>query len=181
MHALARISNYVDVEKLRVMMNAFIISQFSYCTLVWMFHDRSVNKKIQIHERALRIAYKDSYSNFEELLRKANSGTIHHKYLQLLATEIFKTHKNLNPSFMNQIYMEKDAPYTLRSGRNISAPKPNTTGYGIENARFLGAKIWHTMPSSLKESHTLNNFKRDIKKLKGLSATVDYANYLFKI
>ena len=41
LHALARISNYVDVEKLRVMMNAFIISQFSYCPLVWMFHDRS--------------------------------------------------------------------------------------------------------------------------------------------
>ena len=68
MHALARISNYVDVEKRKVMMNAFIVSQFSYCPLVWMFHDRSVNKKInKIHERALRIAYKDSCSNFEEL------------------------------------------------------------------------------------------------------------------
>ena len=41
----------------RVMMNAFIVSQFSYCPLVWMFHDRSVNKKInKIHERSLRIA-----------------------------------------------------------------------------------------------------------------------------
>ena len=29
LHALARISNYVDVEKLRVMLNAFVISQFS--------------------------------------------------------------------------------------------------------------------------------------------------------
>ena len=167
LHALARISNYVDVEKLRVMMNAFIISQFSYCPLVWMFHDRSVNKKInKIHEGALRIAYKDSCSNFEELLTKANSVTIHHKNLQLLATEIFNTQRNLNPSFMNQVFVEKDTPFTLRSGRNILAPQPNTTGYGIENARFLGAKIWHTMPSSLKESHTLNSFKRDIKKYK---------------
>ena len=114
----------------------------------------------------MRIAYKDSCSNFEELLTKANSVTIHHKNLQLLDTEIFKTQRNLNPSFMNQIFMEKDTPYTLRSGRNILAPKSNTTGYGIENARFLGAKIWHTMPSSLKESHTSNNFKRDIKKYK---------------
>ena len=38
-------------------------------------------------------------------------------------------------------------PYTLRSrsGRNISALKPNTTGYGIENVRFLGSKIWHAL------------------------------------
>ena len=164
LHALARISNYVDVEKLRTMMNAFVVSQFSYCPLVWMFHDRSVDKKInKIHERALRIAYKDSRSNFEELLTKANAVSIHHKNLQLLATEIFKTQRNLNPRFMNQIFVEKDTPYTLRGGRNILAPKPNTTGYGIENARFLGAKIWHTMPSSLKESQTLNSFKKDIK------------------
>ena len=53
LHALARISNYVDVEKLRVMMNAFVVSQFSYCPLVWMFHDRSVNKKINKSTREL--------------------------------------------------------------------------------------------------------------------------------
>ena len=72
--------------------------------------------------------------------------------LQLLATEICKTQKNLNPSFMNKIFDEKDTLYTLRSGRNILAPKPSTTGYAIENARFLEAKIWRTMPSSLKIS-----------------------------
>ena len=129
-----------------------------------MFHDRSVNKKInKIHERALRISYKDSCSNFEELLLKANTVSIHHTNLQLLATEILKTQKNLNPSFMNKIFDETDTPYTFRSGRNILAPKPSTTGYGIENARFLGAKIRRTMPSFLKESQTLNSFKRGIK------------------
>ena len=89
-------------------MNAFIISKFSYCPLVWIFQDRSDNKKInKFHERALGIAYKDSCSNFEELMTKANSVTIHHKNLQLLATEIFKTQRNLNPSFMNQIFGER--------------------------------------------------------------------------
>ena len=164
LHALARISNYVDVEKLRVVMNAFVVSQLIYCPLVWVFHDRSVNKKInKMHERSLRIAYKDCCSNFEELLMKANTVSIHHKNLQLIATEIFKTQRNLNPSFMNQVFVEKDTPYSLSSGRNILAPRPNTAGSGIENARFLGAKIWHTMPSTLKEPQTLNSFKRDIK------------------
>ena len=97
LHALARISSYVDVEKLRIMINAFVVSQFSYCSLAWMFHDTSIIKKInKIHERALRISCKNNCSNFEELLLKANTVSIHHKNLQLLATEIFKTQKNLN-------------------------------------------------------------------------------------
>ena len=142
LYALARISNYVDVEKLRIMMNAFVVSQFSYCPLVLMLYDRSANKKInKIHERALTIAYTDSCSNFKELLIKANTVSIHHKNLQLFATEIYKTQKNLNPNFMTKILSRKDYLYTLRSGRNILAPKRSTTGYGIENARFLGAKI----------------------------------------
>ena len=124
---------------------------------------RLIRKWNKIHERTLRIAHKDSCSHFKELLTKADTVSIHHKNLQLLATEIFKTQRSLNPSFMNQVFVEKDTPYTLNSGRNILAPKSNTTGYGIENAHFLGAKLWHTMPSSLKESETLNSFKRDFK------------------
>ena len=73
-------------------MNAFVVSQFTYCPLVWMFHDRFVDTKInKIHWRALRIAYKDSCSSFEDLLPKANTVSIHHKNLQLPANEIFKT------------------------------------------------------------------------------------------
>ena len=34
LHAFARISNYMDIEKLKIMMNTFIISQFSYCQLI---------------------------------------------------------------------------------------------------------------------------------------------------
>ena len=72
-----------------------------------------------------------------------NTVSIHHRNLQLLATEIYKSQRNFNPYFMNQIFMEKDMPYILRSGRNISAPKPNTTGCGFEIVCSLGSKIWH--------------------------------------
>ena len=41
--------------------------------------------------------------------------------------------------------------------------KPSMTGYGIENSPFFGVKIWLAMPSSSKESQTLNSFKGSIK------------------
>ena len=55
-------------------MNAFITSQFSYAPVVWMFHSRKQNHHInRIHERALRVAYKDYNSSFDELFEKDNS------------------------------------------------------------------------------------------------------------
>ena len=59
-HALARVCNYMDTKKRRVLKNAFITSQFSYSPLVWMVHSRTLNNRInKIHERALRFVYKN--------------------------------------------------------------------------------------------------------------------------
>ena len=41
LHALARISKYLDKDKLRIIMKSFITSQFNYCPLVWMFHSKT--------------------------------------------------------------------------------------------------------------------------------------------
>ena len=49
-------------------MKTFIDSQFNYCSLTWMFHSRLLNAKInKLHERALRIVYKDQKLTFEQL------------------------------------------------------------------------------------------------------------------
>ena len=67
----ARISPFVDSIKLVAIMNAFVSSQFSYCPLIWMFHNGKTDRKInRIHERALTLADKDYVSTFEYLLAK---------------------------------------------------------------------------------------------------------------
>ena len=55
-NALGRIANYMPLEKRRIVMKTFIESQFNYCPLIWMFHSRTINNKInRLHERTLRI------------------------------------------------------------------------------------------------------------------------------
>ena len=65
--AVARISSLMRFEQRKRIVNLFITSHFSYCPLVWMFHNRRLNNRIDhIHERA----YQDYNSSFKELLRK---------------------------------------------------------------------------------------------------------------
>ena len=71
LNALARLSNYIDPIKSEILMNSFIWLQFNYCPFVWMFHDRATNSKLnRIHERALRLACKDSESELQKLKKK---------------------------------------------------------------------------------------------------------------
>ena len=78
LHALTRIVNYINLCKRKALMKTFVISQFNYCPLVWMFHSRKLNHCINsIHERALRVTYQDFKFTFLQLLQKHNSVTIH--------------------------------------------------------------------------------------------------------
>ena len=62
-NALGRIANYMPLEKRRIVMKTFIESQFNYCPLIWMFHSRTINNKINcLHERALKTVYSDFFS-----------------------------------------------------------------------------------------------------------------------
>ena len=50
--ALGRLARIVPFKKKRIVMSAFIESQFCYCPLVWMFCSRKMNHKInRIQER----------------------------------------------------------------------------------------------------------------------------------
>ena len=61
--ALARQCTILPLNKRKILMSAFFISQFSYCPLVWMFCSRGLNNKINsFHYRSLQIVYRDFIS-----------------------------------------------------------------------------------------------------------------------
>ena len=165
LNALARTSGYMDLPKRRVIMKSFITSQFGYCPLIWMFHSRALNNKINsIHERALRITYNDSKSTFEELLNKDNSVSIHHKNLQVLAIEMFKIKNNMAPEFLNEIFQNRALLYNLRTNSNFSSRQVHSVYHGTESLSFLGPKKWRLVPGYTKQSESLKNFRNKIKK-----------------
>ena len=168
LYALARISPHMDQRKLRTLMRAFITSQFQYCPLIWIFHSRQLNKKInKIQERALRIIYKGAESTYSELLEKDCAVTIHTKNLQLLMTEIYKTKNDLNPSFMQEIFCENESHYNLRNNVEFVQPRVRSVGNGTESIRFKGPQLWQMLPQTIRNSGFLAQFKANIKNWKG--------------
>ena len=108
LHALCRISCYLSRGQPNLTMKTFILSQFNYCPLVWMFCERTLDNKInRIHEKALHIASQNKTYDFNTLLLEANSVSIHKRNLQLLLIEVYKTIQNLNPSFMKEILYKR--------------------------------------------------------------------------
>ena len=172
LHALARISKYLSHDKLKIIMTTFIKSQFNYCSLIWMFHNRTLNNKInKLHERALRLVYKNENLSFIELLDMDNSVTIHQRNLQRLAIEMYKAKNKLSPLPMQVLFNAHTNSYNLRNNRTWVIPNVRTVCYGLESVRYRGPKIWEMLPKQLKEANSLAAFKIKIKTWKATECT----------
>ena len=173
LHALSRVCRFMTQHKRRILMKAFIESQFGYCPLIWVFHgNRALNNVMnKIQERALRLVYSDERSNYEELLEKDGSFTIHHRNLQKLAIEIYKFKHNLGPSIMNDIFKLKTVNYNLRNDIILETKNVHSTYNGTETVSFRAQKTWDMVPDEMKLSQTLDKFKRKIKKWKPNNCT----------
>ena len=163
--ALASIAKYMTIDKSKILLNSFVTAQFNYCPLIWMYHGRTLNNKINmIHERALRIVYNDYKSNFKELLERDHSFTIHEINIQYLSIEAYKVKNGLSPVIINDVFQfGKNSAYELRSGNHLQRTNIQTVHFGSESIKTLGAKIWDLIPAEIKASKSLMIFKKKIK------------------
>ena len=149
--SLKLIYNYLSNRKQRVKINEsfssweeilYGVPQSSilgplYCPLVWICHSRKLNNKINaIHESVLRITYGDRQSSFQQLLEKDNSVSIHHRNLQVLATEMFKISRNLCPELLNDIFLKRTNPYNLRRNHTFYSRQVHSVYHGTKSLSF---------------------------------------------
>ena len=163
--AIARYSQLLSFDKLKTLIMMFVESQFAYCPLVWMFHNRTVNSKInRLHERSLRLLYKDDVSTFEELLQKAGTFTIHQRNIQSLAIEMFKVKDNSAPILLNEIFKERkyNGP-RLRILPDFITPHINSVHFGEDSLRYFGSTVWNLIPRDIVQVDNVNTFKRLIR------------------
>ena len=93
--------------------------------------------------------------------------SVHRRNLQLLMTEIYTTKSNITPSFMTEIFIEKNPPYHLRSSNILQMPKARTVRYGLESISVLGCKLCHGISTDIKQSLNISIFEKRIKEWKG--------------
>ena len=128
-----------------------------------MFCSRTLNNRInRLHERALRIVYRDYTSTFSSLLENDNSVSIHVKSLQTLVTEIFKVKNNLSHN-MKHVFRIVESRYNLQRNTFFDVHNIRTEHYGLDSLAFLGPNLWDPVFKYIKSSLSLIIFKDRIK------------------
>ena len=174
LNALIRLKNYLSFNAKRVLINSYIISNFNYCPLVWMFSTaKSLNIIESLQKRALRFLYNDYSISYEGLLEKAGKVKTNVYRLRNLCVEIYKTINKLNPEFMNNIFKVKENKRVVREQYklNLETPERNQVTFGAKSLKVYGSKVWNSLPSHIKASENLIQFKSLMKNWNGNSCS----------
>ena len=114
----------------------------------------------KLHERALRLVYRDEISAYEDLLRKDGSSKIHHRNIHKLAIEILKFKNGLSPPIMNEIFINGKTHNYYLSQEHINDPGNIRHVFnGTETIRYRAQKTWEMVPEHVKKCKSLMEFK----------------------
>ena len=161
--ALLRIRRYLDQPKANILCNAYILSAFAYCPIIWMFCSKRSNNLIDsVYKRSIRTVENDFTLSLDEVLARTNISNCHRKNLELLLIEIYKSVNSLNPEFMWDIFSTVNSKYALRSVQNVKIPKSLST-MGKKSFVFRGALAWNNLSKSIKEAPSHLAFKEALK------------------
>ena len=164
LNPLAQLSSYMCLEKRRLIKKAFVNLQFGYYPLTWLFHNRTLNNRInRIHEQALRIICCDETSNFTGLLKKDNAVTVQSRNLQVLATEVYKVKMGLTQQLVKELFPLSTHAYNLTFTYEFKLENVRTVYYDTASLSFLGPRAWERVPLEIKSSNSLEEFKNKIK------------------
>ena len=77
--------------------------------------------------------------------------SIHYRNLRALATEMYRIYHGIASESVTDIFpLGPQGQYNLRSWSDFTLPIVRTVNYGIESRRYLGPKIWESIPSNIK-------------------------------
>ena len=126
-----------------------------------MIDNKKANSKTNIHQRTLRIVYKDNISSIEKLQRMENPFVYTIEVLGMVI-ELFKVKSNLSNRKMYSTFETRNLNCNLRPQTDFIRTLLNTSNFGSNSLNYLATKIWDLVPYNIKSVVNLNSFRKKI-------------------
>ena len=143
--ALGRLSKKLSVPCKMKILEAFVLSNFSYFSTLYHFCNVTDSRKMEkLYERALRYVYLDFESTYLMLLRKCNKSSLYLTRIRELLLAVFKIRTDMMPPIDSDIFKVQISPYDM-GYIHLKTKTFNTVRYGFKSLQHHGAMYFNTL------------------------------------
>ena len=159
-NALKRIKHHLENDSKLTIYNSYMNCNFNYCSVIWMFANKSTLDKIErTNKRALRFVTNKSHLSYNEICKKEKQLSIYKKCIKNMAIQMYKVKRGTAPDYISELFRSHNSGYEMRDNSRLVLPAFNTVRYGKNSFSYLGAKIWNSIPVTIKNSVSLSTYK----------------------
>ena len=167
----ARYKRFLSKQSKITLCQSLVLSQFNYCDIIYASMDTYLEKKIQkIQNLTLRFIFnikKRNITNYKPLLNQLGWLNMKEKTIKNGLIMMFKILNGLAPNYLADfINLTSDIHNinTRRRNNSIWISKKITSKIHRKSFYFFIANLYNSIPENIKQSKTLNSFKKAINK-----------------
>jgi hypothetical protein len=160
-YLLCKLKHYLITDALKSFFYAHCLSHINYASNVWCSAGEVHIKKLNsFHRRAAKIIAPNPFLSTDEKLQSANILPLSKQFDFNTAVMVFKIRHGLAPAYLERLLINSNSRFTEG---NYLLPKTRIDLYKSSFA-FAGAKVWNSLPATVKACRTLSMFKKSARK-----------------
>ena len=160
--AIKPVKPFMPQSALLNIYNSLVQSPFDYCSLVWGNCGKTLSNKLQKPQNhAARVITSSNFDvDVDSLFHKLSWKDLKSQRQIQNALMVFKSLNGLVPEYPTSKFIKRnESNYSLRDSVNKLVPFPRTND--MKNSfSYSGATLWNSLPCNIRESGSLNQFKR---------------------
>ena len=142
--------------------NSLVQPHFDYYSLVWGNCGKTLSNKLQkLQNRAARVITSSNFDvDVDSLFHKLSWKDLKSQRQIQNALMVFKSLNGLVPEYPTSKFIKRnESNYSLRDSVNKLVPFPRAND--MKNSfSYSGDTLWNSLPCNIRESGSLNQFKR---------------------
>ncbi len=158
----------LPLESKLTIFNAFIVSNFLYCPVVWQMCSKSDTKKVEkVQERTLCFTYRKFESDYKSLLNWAGRSSLYMDRLRAIVTEVYKAINGMSSECLQYLFVIKANVHDLRDNNKMKLNKFKTMTYGKHSIKYITGILWNSINVDIKHTDNVNVIKRKSRNWQG--------------
>ena len=164
---ISKIRNFLTVETTKTLIHAFVTSKLDYCNSLLYDQPKYMIKRLQsVQNCAARLIYPSSkYNHVTPLLINLHWLPVQERIKFKILIITFKALHGQAPPYICNLLKPYCPARTLRSSNQNLLYKPvfNLKTYGGRSFSIAAPTLWNILPTTIKNSVSLDSFKRQLK------------------
>ena len=160
-----KIRNLLPLDVLICLYNALFLSFLQYGLIVWgQTFTSYVDPIFKLQKKAVRaISFQPRMSPSLPIFKDLKLLTLSELFELRLLTFVFDSVNKTSPSCFHDFSCVHRCSTRQASQGDLYLFRRNSLQYGLKSIRYLGAKLWNTLPIELRNSPSKTSFKVKLK------------------